>query len=64
MKWLWFEKRWETKPAWIRAAKKAVGKLWLKYKDVDIAPILGTITAPLDDDEDWSNAPDNTPIAD
>jgi hypothetical protein len=37
--------------------------LWLKYKDVDLAPILGTMTAPLNDDKDWLNAPDNTPIA-
>jgi hypothetical protein len=64
MKWLWFEKRWETKPAWIRAAKKAVGELWLEYKDVAPAPTLGTTTAPLNDDEDWLNEPDNTPIAD
>jgi hypothetical protein len=62
MKWLWFERRWETKPTWIATARKAVKDLWHQYKDRDVAAT--TTTAPIDDDEDWLNAPDTTAAVD
>jgi hypothetical protein len=54
MKWLWFEKRWETNPLWIVAAHEVVNDLWQQYKDTGITPI----PIAIDDDEDWLNAPD------
>jgi hypothetical protein len=54
MKWLWFEKRWETNPLWIVAAHEVVNDLWQQYKDTGITPIPTAI----DDDEDWLNTPD------
>jgi hypothetical protein len=63
MKWLWFEKCWETKPTWIKDARTAVNDLWMGYKDDGLGPTPTAMTAPqLDDDEDWLNAPDTTVV--
>jgi hypothetical protein len=32
-KWHWIEKKWLEQPRWIRKGKKAVEKLWKKYKE-------------------------------
>jgi hypothetical protein len=63
MKWLWFEKCWETKPMWIDEARSAVNNLWMDYKDEGLVPTPAIPTAlMLDDDEDWLNAPDTTVV--
>ena len=33
MKWRWFERYWEKKPEWLKAAREAVEELWKQYKD-------------------------------
>jgi hypothetical protein len=35
-KWRWIEKKWSEQPGWIKKGKKAVEKLWKKYKGMDI----------------------------
>jgi hypothetical protein len=63
MKWLWFEKCWETKPMWIDEARSAVNNLWMDYKDEGLVPTPAIPTAlMLDNDEDWLNAPDTTVV--
>ena len=35
-KWYWIEKKWSERPGWIKKGKKAVEKLWKKYKVMEV----------------------------
>lgn len=65
LKWRWFERHWETEPAWIAAAREAIAVMWNKHKyrtnnnnsTAVIKPIV------VDGDDEWSGD-DNALIAD
>jgi hypothetical protein len=61
LKWRWFERYWETKPAWRVGAREVVAELWKQYK-----PAANSFTAtvgPIDDDDEWSHI-DNASVQD
>jgi hypothetical protein len=51
LKWRWFDRYWETKPAWRANAREAIAELWGQYK-----PVASSFTATPkpDDDDEWS----------
>jgi hypothetical protein len=59
LKWRWFERYWETKPAWIAAARQAVADLWSEYKYANVNADAAPAAVPLiDEDDEWANDDD------
>lgn len=52
LKWRWFERYWETKPAWRVSAREVIAELWKQYKPITTGS--NTTARPVDDDDDWS----------
>ena len=63
LKWRWFDKYWETKPAWRAGAREAVAKLWKDYKPTNNSSSNANTATPVPDDDEWSRH-DEATVAD